>query len=235
MTPSRNQIGFMLFFQGRSGSTYLIEALASHPEIYARGEGVLGGGAGQQLRRARKFLTQLYPERYHAVGFKTKFKDVQDPERLAKLLREVEAHIILLQRRNSIKHVVSFYNSLRIYEATGDWNLYNKEDRLPPVTIDMVRFASWLEALEDEKRKLETYVKNLGLPTLSLWYEDLIVDQPATLESVFSFLGVQFKPVQGACIKNTSDDLRKAVSNFDELRARYIGTPYEWMFDEVLT
>ncbi len=36
------------------------------------------------------------------------------------------------------------------------------------------------------------------------------------------------------CIKNTSDDLRKVIMNFDELRSHYIGTPFELMFDEVL-
>ena len=36
-------------------------------------------------------------------------------------------------------------------------------------------------------------------------------------------------------LKVTSDDLRDSVKNFDELRARYVGTPYEPMFDEVLT
>ena len=38
----------------------------------------------------------------------------------------------------------------------------------------------------------------------------------------------------GQVRKNTNDDLREAVSNFDELRSHYIGTPYEQMFDEVL-
>jgi hypothetical protein len=35
-------------------------------------------------------------------------------------------------------------------------------------------------------------------------------------------------------LKITSDNLREAVTNFDELRACYQGTFYENMFDEVL-
>ena len=38
----------------------------------------------------------------------------------------------------------------------------------------------------------------------------------------------------GQVRKNINDDLREAVSNFDELRSHYVGTPYEQMFDEVL-
>jgi hypothetical protein len=61
----------------------------------------------------------------------------------------------------------------------------------------------------------------------------LLDDQRATLECVFSFLGVQYHPVQGRSIKNTNDNLREVVSNFDELLSYYVGTPYEQMFDEI--
>jgi LPS sulfotransferase NodH len=235
MASSRNPVRFVLLFIARSGSTYLVDALASHPEICAKWEGLLGKkSADAQLQRARKFFTQSPHARYPAVGFKTKLGDVKDPEGFSKLLRDLGARIILLQRRNSIKHVVSQLNAQRIHDATGRWNLWNEEDRLPPATIDVAEFERRLERVEKKKRTLESYAKTLELPTLWLNYEDLLVDQRATLERVFSFLGVQSEPVQGGSIKNTSDDLREAVSNFDELRSRYVGTPYEQMFDEVL-
>ena len=41
-------------------------------------------------------------------------------------------------------------------------------------------------------------------------------------------------PLQGRCIKTTSDDLRKVVTNFDEFYAHYKGTHYQHMLDEVL-
>jgi hypothetical protein len=234
MTLSRNPVRFVILFVGRSGSSNLVEALDSHPGISARGEWLFGKDSDRQLRVAREFLTQPPHGEYSAVGFKTKLKDVRDPEGFAKLLREAEARIIFLQRRNSIKHVVSRFNSYRLHGVTKHWNLYNEEDRLPPATIDLMWFSGNLQEIEEEKRELEGYVKNLGLPTLSLCYEDLLVEQRASLERVFSFLGVRFEPVRGRCIKNTNDDLREAVSNFDELRSHYIGTPYEQMFDEVL-
>jgi LPS sulfotransferase NodH len=200
-----------------------------------RWEGLLGNKrADAQLQRARKFYTQSPHGGYPAIGFKTKLGNVKDREGFAKLLGEVGARIILLQRRNIVKHVVSWINSERIHDATGRWNLWNEENRLPPTTIDVAKFDRWLEQIEKARRALESYVKNMDLPTLWLYYEDLLVDRRATIERVFSFLEVRFEPVQGGSIKNTSDDLREAVSNFDELRSHYIGTPYEQMFDEVL-
>jgi hypothetical protein len=220
---------------GRSGSTYLVDALASHPEICAQWEGLLGKKvADAQLQRARKFLRQSPDGGYHAVGFKTKLSKVKDSEGFARLLGKMGARIILLQQRNVVKHVVSWVNSERIYDATGYWNLWNEESRLPPTTIDVAKFDRRLEQVEQGKRALESYAEDMELPTLWLYYEDLLVDRRATLERVFSFLEIRFEPVQGGSIKNTSDDLREAVSTFDELRSDYIGTPYEQMFDEVL-
>lgn len=235
ITTSRSPVRFVILFMGRSGSTYLVDALASHPEICAQWEGLLGRkSANAQRQRARKFFTQPPDGGCSAVGFKTKLSDVKDREGFAKLLGEMGACIILLQRRNIVKHVVSWVNSERIHDATGYWNLWNEENRLPPTTIDVAKFDRRLEQVEKGKRGLETYAKSMELPTLWLYYEDLLVDRRATLELVFSFLGVRFEPVQGGSIKNTSDDLREAVSNFDDLRSHYLGTPYEQMFDEVL-
>jgi hypothetical protein len=45
---------------------------------------------------------------------------------------------------------------------------------------------------------------------------------------------VRFRRVEPATRKITSDDLHAAIVNFDDLRSRYAGTPYEAMFDEVL-
>jgi LPS sulfotransferase NodH len=235
MTSSRKPVRFVILFIGRSGSTYLVDALASHPEICAQWEGLLGKkGADAQLQRAREFFTQSPHGGYPAVGFKTKLSKVKDREGFAKLLGVMGARIILLQRRNTVKHVVSWVNSERIYDATGRWNLWTEENRLPPTTIDVAKFDRRLEQVEKGKRALESYAEGMELPTLWLNYEDLLVDRRATLDRVFSFLGVRVEPVQGGSIKNTSDDLREALSNFDELRSHYIGTPYEQMFDEVL-
>jgi LPS sulfotransferase NodH len=234
MTSSHDPVRFVLPFTARSGSTYLVGTLASHPEIAMKWEWLGGKDRDTQLRDVRRFFTQSPHARYPAVGFKTKLGDVKDREGFADLLREMGVRIIAMQRRNNIKQVVSRVNAERINDATGYWNLWSEEDRLPPTTIDVVDFSRRLERLGEEKRRLESYVKRLELPTLWLDYEDLLVDRRATFERVCSFLGVRFESVHGRSIKNTSDDLREAVSNFDELRSRYIGIPYEQMFDEVL-
>jgi len=77
-------------------------------------------------------------------------------------------------------------------------------------------------------------VNQLQSPKLILSYEELLKNQDVFLQRVFSFLEVEIRPVTGKTLKITSDDLRDVIDNFDDLRARYRGTQYEPMFDEVI-
>ena len=100
--------------------------------------------------------------------------------------------------------------------------------------VDFDEFSTLLEQREAWDYDMETYVKGLQLPTLTLFYEDLLKDEATFIQRVFAFLEVKPKPVQGVTLKNTKDNLRDVIHNFDELRARYADTRYEPMFDEVL-
>ena len=124
-------------------------------------------------------------------------------------------------------------NSRRLKNATNDYNLYSQNDRLAPITMDLDKFDDMLLFREKLDSKLEAYVNDLKLPTMTLYYEDLWTDDCSALKSTYNFLGLPFKQTQGKCLKNTSDDLREVIINFDELRSRYIGTPYESMFDGI--
>jgi len=192
-----------------------------------------GLGAKEQLDWARSFFTPALIGRVAAVGFKTKIVDVLDREGFAQLLTEKRCHIIRMRRRNRVKAVVSRINARRLYEASGKWNLYKVEDRQPPMTIDPGEFDAYLKERESADAQLENYVRHLGLPTLKIFYEDLMLDPDAVLRSVCAFLRVKPHPLVGKTLKHTSDNLRDVVLNFDELRGRYLGE-YEAMFDEVL-
>ena len=231
-----NVCRFVILFEGRTGSTYLIESLDSHPNVRALLEMLVGlrkDGAKAQLEWARKALTPRILGRYGAIGFKTKLRDIINPTEFAELLREMHVRIIYMQRRNRIKAVISMINSRRLKNATNDYNLYSQNDRLAPITMDLDKFDDMLLFREKLDSKLEAYVNHLKLPTMTLYYEDLWTDDCSALKSTYNFLGFPFKQTQGKCLKNTSDDLREVIINFDELRSRYIGTPYESMFDEI--
>ncbi len=100
--------------------------------------------------------------------------------------------------------------------------------------MDFDDFQTRLDDVEAEKATIAEYVGQVDRPLLHLDYEDLLADPDATFHQLLAFLGLPPAPLEAATLKNTSDDLRDVITNFTELRARYVGTRYEPMFDEVL-
>jgi hypothetical protein len=228
---------FTIFFQGRSGSTYLVEALDSHPQIRCEIERLVGlrkAGAAGQLKWIDEFFAAEEEPRASAVGFKTKLDDVVDKESVAELLHRVHAKVILLSRLNVMKMIVSWFNSERLYAATGEWNQYPPGAPLSPFEIDLAKFDRRLGLVLHGRARLEAYVRSLKLPRMQVCYEDLLANEQRTLGQVCEFLGVDAMPLQGRCVKTTSDDLRQVITNYDELYAQYKGTHFQLMLDEVL-
>jgi LPS sulfotransferase NodH len=230
---------YVIFFIERDGSTYLTSLLASHPQVRSVYERFAvmkerGEDAREQLDWARAFLKAPLVGRFAARGFKTKLVDVLDREGLAGLLRELNCRALQMKRRNHVKAVVSRINARRLYEANGKWNLSREEDRLPPAEIDPDEFSAYLAERQRGEEELEAYVERLAIPTLRLVYEDLLQTRDQTLQEVLSFLRVRAVPLEGRTLKQTNDDLRQVILNFDELRSGFVGTRYEPMFDEVL-
>lgn len=230
---------FVILFVERAGSTFLITALKSHPEVQALTEKFdamrkEGKDAAEQLEWANTYLTPPLVGTHRAVGFKTKLVDVLDRDGFARLIAERKCHVIQMLRRNPVKAVVSTLNARRQWNLSGNWNRLSDNTKLPPFTVDPAEFARLLEEREQLDRDVEGYVTALQRPTLRLFYEDLLQDEHAFVSKTLNFLNCADLPLTSLTLKNTSDDLREAVVNFDELRASYAGTRYESMFDEVM-
>ncbi|HKJ88867.1 MAG TPA: hypothetical protein VKA48_10205, partial [Gammaproteobacteria bacterium] len=96
--PSR----FVVLFEGRTGSSYLIASLQGIPGIKAQGEGFVGrkkDGAGAQEKWAREAWGVPWLTTVKAAGFKTKLRDVVDREGFARILEAYEVKVIYMQRR----------------------------------------------------------------------------------------------------------------------------------------
>jgi len=227
---------FVIMFVERAGSTYLTTLLNSHPDIQCVTEKLdklkdEGDGASAQLDWTKKYLTPPLIGNNHAIGFKTKQVDILDPAGLEKLLKHKKCRIIQLQRRNSVKAVISTINARRLWEISGNWNLLKETDRQSAMEINLDEFDNLLKLRKKWDVDLENYVKQIDLPTLQLFYEDLLMDESLFIQKIIKFLAVDPKPVQGKTLKHTSDNLRDVIVNFDELQSKYVNTSYEDMFD----
>lgn len=229
---------FIIVFPGRAGGTYLLGGLKDHPELRVKGEplGVLAKqGADAQLDWLRHYYRGPLVSRAKAVGILTKFPDIVDPDRTADLLRDLGTRVVSLERRNHVKTAVSIIRARRLKDATGRWNKYSTDTELEAFDIDPDDLERRLERSRARKAATAEFAVELGLPLMRLTYEELLTDADASFARVFEFLGVAPMTVTSNSLKVTSDDLRDSVKNFDELRARYVGTELEPMFDEVLT
>lgn len=236
--PKGRVTRFVLLFEGRTGSSYFIGSLDQHPKVRAKEEGLVNlkkSGHEAQAQWVRKALTVPPLSIWGAVGFKTKLRDISDHGLFSTLLQELDVKIIHMQRRNRIKVAVSEINSNVLYERTNYYNLYKEQNRLPPMTIELEHFKRVLKMREELDNSLKIFVSELHLPTLKIWYEDLLTNEYGVLKKAYEFLDVPVRHTRGKSFKNTNDDLRQALLNFDELKAAFMGTPYESMFNEILT
>ena len=227
---------FVIMFVERAGSTYLTTLLNSHPDIQCVTEKLdtlknEGNGVSAQLNWTKKYLTPPIIGKNRAIGFKTKQVDILDPTGVEKLLKQKKCRIIQLQRRNSVKAVISTINARRLWETSGNWNLLKEKDRQSAMEVNLDEFDNLLKLREKWDVDLENYINQINLPTLQLYYEDLLLNESLFIDKIIEFLEVDPKPVQGKTIKHTSDDLRDVILNFDELQSKYMNTCYESMFD----
>lgn len=243
-TCARQCRKFVLLFQGRTGSTYINDRVNAHPAV--RMEPEVWGGWGFQLSpdaifdhiaKQQAWLTAFYegqhPREIKAIGFKTKLDDVLDKRWFISYLRSQRMDIIHLTRRNLVKLVISEINAKRLFNTAATWNLEDERKRPGSFVLDLERFAEQLRWREQIEQWLAGYVNMLNLPTLTMYYEDLLVDEGPFFSRLYEFLGVPFADTKGKTFKNTPNDLRDVIENYDQLLARYKYTIYEPMIIEV--
>ncbi len=225
MTPTL----FAILFPGRTGSSWLISCLNSHPEIDARGEELVGRSSRSQQR----WIKRLYGGGSGAAarGFKSKLKDVWDLDGFRALLTEHSVRVITMDRRNKIKLAVSTINARRLKTISGRWNQRQGEEvELPPLELDEAELRRVLADGHRVDEQLGAFADSLDLPRMHPAYEELLAAPEERMRDVQLFLGVPPTSISGDVVKNTDDDLSRAVVNYDDLRSRFRDGPYAEMF-----
>ena len=151
-------VKFVILFQGRTGSTMLIDALKRHPHVDARGEilqnpaleikgwgthenrlrraarfgrvGLRGTPVDAQLERAEQCWSGPAPGAT-AVGFKTKVRDLLDIEPLKANIERDGVKVIRMTRANLVKQAVSRVRAMALHERlkeTGTGGQWNLTD-----------------------------------------------------------------------------------------------------------
>lgn len=234
MTVTDSRIRAVILTTQRTGSTFLVECLGSHPDIECAGEILIGApdaprpqyrGRFKQLAKVAAIFTSgaWLPARrmagFYAAGsarvraFKAMYNQLAHPFALRYLRENRDIRMLHLSRQNLLKNHVS-----RI--------LMGKRDRVQAVSpVDAVRThvdpQAAIAAMRATRARYEHFEslfrEHARLP---LTYESLFDGQhlnAATAARICEFLGVAPHPMKSKIVKLNPESLRDMVTNYDEL------------------
>jgi hypothetical protein len=216
--PSADPRKWLLFAQGRTGSTLLGELLGSHPDVVFADE----------ILEARVRAPRLWVEgqrRRHpgaAFGFHVKIyqlTDVQGVRSPGDWLAAMHARgwrILALRRRNTLRHVLS---NMTI-AATGTVHDRTGAERSPALTVDPDDLLFWMRARTAVGAAEQEALSRV--PHESFVYEDDLLDAgawDATATRAFAHLGVPPAPVTVELRRRNAGRLEDLVANYREVAA----------------
>ena len=224
---------FVIFCQGRTGSTLLCNLIHKHPAIYCDQE-ILSKPRWRALhfvlgKRNRAQEVTLY-------GFKVKFYQLtnqQDiaPDRFVRTLSNRGWKVIYLWRRNVLRHSISGHMAA----AKNLWHAKKNSDdqkskvekavHIDPDALlrDAYQRRIWLKK---ERSALE------GINFFEINYEDDLLtqdDRARTLPQLFDFLGVVPKVFQPDTVRTSKKDLSEQISNYAEVVDCVEKSPFKHM------
>ena len=234
MTPTP----FLILFLERSGSTYLVSLLNSHPDVLCRYEDfctIAPEHVDRQLfhpkgvfenpttRQIHVHLRWIFDRPAKASGFKLKFPYQYNryPDLLFGLLkRKKQLRVIFLDRRDVVKRMISLMNleSIREQEQLVSANRVEHCEN-KKFKVDIRRLLNTM-LVETHRRAELQALTDLFPNRLVVEYDDLLNSGEATMLKITEFLGVDPMPrVASRFKKATPDDLSDVVENYLEMQA----------------
>lgn len=193
--------------------------MISHPQIVARYEilGVCRDSWEAQLDCLNELFDKKRFPVIQAVGFKSKLSQILDRKAFRSYIIERNFKVVHQIRTNHLKYIVSVIRARTLRSEQGTSNVLDPaQNPMGAIEIPEPIFARAKKRLNVVGR-LDRFVERLELPKLTIVYEDMLKDEKREFKRLWDFLGVDHVPTEGITRKNTPDDIRKAVTNLDEI------------------
>ncbi len=220
---------FVIFGQGRTGSSLLRSLLNTHPDVRCEGE-ILAEHVAQPLQLVESYaLASPRP----VFGFKVKIYQLSDTQHVdpAAFLGELVGagyRIIYLRRNNLLRHAIS--NSFA--EMRGTYHDHSAGPR-PALTVDP---AALIEVMGRRQAHLDREAAVLApYEYVQVDYEaDLLrpeCHQP-TADRVFRALDLDPVTVATDLSRSVSGDLTQRIANYADLEKALEGTPFSRFLED---
>ena len=244
---------FVVFTFPRSGSTWLMDMLNSHPEITAYGELSLGEPGMTRPEDPPDFATYLthIPERarrphlihrlvysrmvyrdrpgVRAAGFKLIYGQARANPGLLHFFALRRVRAIHLIRANLLDAVISY----EVARTTGVFHPRRGEVVARPlISLDPERTRERLGHMEWAVSRARVWLERYRLPRLEVAYEEIVARREETLGRILHFLAVEpATDVLDSSLVQVGSSL-ELVENADAVRDALMGTRFEWMLRE---
>lgn len=238
---------FVVLTTQRTGSTWLVDQLASHPDLRCHGELFLEGGIGEppfgsrgvaffeDVASSRSGMgvddyldALLVPADVKAVGMKLMYGQAGAYPAVLGWLEARGGRILHLVRANVLDMHIS-----RVVAWERD--LYHAREGMRPsparVTLEVRSLVGALDRIEARRQRAREQLAVLGLAVHDLTYEDMVLSGEALIE-VQRFLDVPPVALRSGLRKLISRPREQVVANFAEVRAALKGTAHEWTLDD---
>jgi len=202
---------FVIYHQARTASTMIQSALNTHPQIICEEELFHQNYDRNPNQNAREHVDAvLFNRTAEAIGFK--LQGYQATDEINALLRDDNYRAILPYRRNRLEQFVSALVAIEL----NRW-VRRDEDEFPlvKVRVEPSAFWEWVKWNEDHEAGARRAVE--GLPTISVFYEDVVADWDNQLNRLQTFLGVEPVQLKPTTLKARTRPLKDWVENWDEL------------------
>lgn len=240
-------VEFVVLSTQRSGSSFFVTSLSSHPQLQCYRELFLSKNRGAIAYRAYRtaflgrrlahlfrrkqlidsYLTNLYTATngVDAVGFKFMYGQAHKLPEVVAWLKEHDVKVIHFIRANFLKTIVS----RRVAYARG---IYHSTK-----TLDVIKVRLQPTQLKTEMARMRGLIeKYRGVfadnPYLEITYEAFVNRQDGETRRVLSFLNIDsFAPLRTDLVKINPDSLQELIENYQEVAAALKGTDFERFLD----
>jgi hypothetical protein len=244
---------FVIVSYARTGSSYLMDRLDSHPEITCWGElfnrcrvrhppilhPVPEWWATADLchKNSLRVFSEIYrlPAGTPALGFK--FMRHHGDRLFEMILNRRDIKVIFICRRNLFRQYLSNLLSQQslIYSAR-DAQLLEKHRKISSAGVRMEPegYRSWVAARRRSIERIRKQFTQSRLDWIEVAYEDITgPDQLQAFNRSAELLDVSPFPKIGdsPLTRLNPDPAQKLVQNFDEITALFRGTADEWMLE----
>ncbi len=224
--------GFLIFAQGRSGSTLLTELLNASPEVVCDGETLERRVASPSVWAEASRLRH----RGSVYGFKVKplqllhHQRVLDMERWLVRMHRRGWRVIHLERRNLLRQTLSNIAAERygFQRRVGSPGPAREALHVDPAVLTF-----WMRVRSESRYQERLALR--ALPHESVCYEDDLRDaarQQATLDRLTAFLGVESGLARPTLRPANPGPLKELIANYDDVRATLAGSPWTVYLDE---